>query len=121
MIEEFSDMKIDEDDANLKTEPPKYLNHIGGKEILQLKNNCILKGLVPLFDNNDVSHEPKMTPNEEEVEDCNIGTKEDPKIIKISKKLSPEAKGEYISMLKKFVDHFAWSYEDLKVYDTNII
>jgi len=34
-----------------------------------------------------------MTLNEEEVQECNIGTKEDAKIIKKSKKLSPETKG----------------------------
>lgn len=62
-----------------------------------------------------------MKPNAEEVEDCNIGTEEDPKIIKISKNLSHEAKGEYIHMLTIFSDVFTWSYDDLKVYDTNII
>jgi len=91
---------------------------------LQLKNNCIPKGLVPLerlFDNNDVAHQPKMEPNEGEVEHCNIGTEEEPKIIKISKNLSPDERGEYVSMLKKFSDVFAWSYDDLRVYNTDII
>lgn len=71
-----------------------------------------------LFDNNDVSHQPKMEPNEGEIEDCNIGIEEEPKIIKISKNFSPTKKGEYVSMLKKSYDIFAWSYDDLKVYDT---
>lgn len=74
-----------------------------------------------LFDKNDVAHQPKMEPNEGEVEDYNIGTKEQPKVIKISKKLSPTKKGEYVSMLKKFSNVFSWSYDDLKVYNTNII
>lgn len=77
--------------------------------------------LEKLFDNNDVSHQPKIKPNVEEVEDCNIRTEEDSKIIKISNNLSPEAKSEYIRMLTKFSDVFAWIYDDLKVYDTNII
>jgi len=77
---------------------------------LQLKNNCTPKGLVPLenlFDNNDVAHHPKMEPNVEEFEDCNIGAEEEPKIIKISKKLSPAERGEYVSMLKEFSDVFS--------------
>ena len=44
-----------------------------------------------------------------------------PKIVKISKLLSKENRKKYISLLKKFVDIFAWSYEDLKTYDTSII
>lgn len=35
--------------------------------------------------------------------------------------MSSEAKEKYIHMLKILVDVFAWSYEDLKVYDKNII
>jgi len=77
--------------------------------------------LKKLFDNNDVTHQPKMESNAEEVEDDKIGMEKEPKIIKISKNLSPEAKGEYIRMLTKFSDVFAWSYDDLKVYDTNIL
>jgi hypothetical protein len=99
-----------------------YQNVIAGKEIIQLKNNCIPKGLVPLeelFDNNDVEKNPKVTPNEGEAEDCNIGTKKEPKFIKLSKNLTPENKERYLKLMKEFSDVFAWSYEDLKVYDTN--
>ena len=48
-----------------------YLNVFAGKDIIQLKNNYIRKGLVPLedvFDKNDVAKNPKVTPNSEEVE-----------------------------------------------------
>lgn len=63
MQEEFVDVKIDESGAGPEAILPELLNQIGGREILQLKNNCIPKGLVPLeklFDNNDVAHQPKM-------------------------------------------------------------
>lgn len=96
--------------AYLKVEPLEYLKNISGREILQLKNNCIPKGLVPLeklFDNNDVAHQPKMTPNADEVEDCNIRTEENPKIIKNSKNVSTEAKDKYIHILNLFADVFA--------------
>jgi hypothetical protein len=45
--------------------------------ILQLKNNVLPRGLVPLedlFDFNDVSKKPKIEARGKEVEDCNIGT-----------------------------------------------
>jgi hypothetical protein len=51
---------------------------------VQLKNNIIPKGLVQLeklFDDNDVARNPKITTNDEDVENCNIGTQENPKII----------------------------------------
>jgi hypothetical protein len=53
---------------------------------VQLKNNIIPKVLVPLeklFDENDVTKNPKITVNDEDIEDCNIGTQENPKIIRL--------------------------------------
>jgi hypothetical protein len=91
---------------------------------VQLKNNIIPKVLVPLeniFDNNVVARNPKITTNDEDIEDCNIETNNDPKIIKPSKTLSPEIKQRYIILMKDFPDVFAWSYEDLKVYDIKVI
>ena len=63
---------------------------MGGKDIIQLKNNFIPRGLIPLeknFDQNDVANKPKVKPVENVVEDRNIGTEENPKIIKLSKNL----------------------------------
>jgi hypothetical protein len=62
---------------------------------VQLKSNIIPKGLVPLekcFDNNNVARSPKITLDEGDVEDYNIGTPEDTNIIKMSKNLSLEFK-----------------------------
>jgi hypothetical protein len=53
--------------------------------------------------------------------DCNIGTAENPIIVKLSKALVAEQKDRYVSLMKKFVDIFAWSYEDLNTFDTDII
>jgi hypothetical protein len=77
--------------------------------------------LEKLFDENDVAKNPKITASEEDVEDCNIGTEEKPKMVKLSKTLSPEVKQDYIKLMKYFPDVFAWSYDDLKVYDTKVI
>ena len=62
-----------------------------------------------------------MQPLNAEIEDCNIGTTENPKMIKLSKALPPEQKLKYIELFKEFQDVFAWSYEDLKSYDTYVI
>ena len=74
-----------------------------------------------LFDSNDVARKPKMEPLRSDIEECNIGTKLKPKMIKLSKALPQQEKEKYIALFKEFQDVFAWSYEDLKSYDTNII
>ena len=39
----------------------------------------------------------------------------------MSNKLLDEEKNGYVKLMKKYTDVFAWSYEDLKEYDTSII
>lgn len=92
-------------------------------EILNLKNNFLPKGFIPLedlFESNDVARKPKMGPLRANIEEVNIGTEDKPKLIKISKVLPLEEKFKYINLFKEFQDVFAWSYEDLKPYDTSI-
>ena len=74
-----------------------------------------------LFDSNDVPRKLKMEPLKSDIEECNIDTDENPKLIKHLKSLPPTKKVKYVELLKEFQDVFAWSYEDLKSYDTNII
>ena len=91
---------------------------------MQLKNNSIPKGLIPLeklFYQNDVFKSPKIQADEEEVESYNLGTLALPKMIKISKFLSIDVKFKYIEIMNRFVDVFSWSYADLKQYDPSII
>jgi hypothetical protein len=74
-----------------------------------------------LFKSYDVSKKDTIKNQEEEVMECNIGTAENPKIVKFSKALATEQKDKYVSLMKKFVDIFAWSYEDLNTFSTDII
>eukprot|EP00253_Pinus_taeda_P027131 PITA_27131 len=93
-------------------------------EVINLKDNFFPKGLTALedlFDSNDVPRKPKMEPLKSVMEECNIGTDENPKLIKLSKSLPPTERVKYIEFLKEFQDTFAWIYEDLRSYDTNII
>jgi hypothetical protein len=39
----------------------------------------------------------------------------------LSNSLSEEQRAEYTKFLKEFSDVFAWTYEDLRTYDTSII
>ena len=72
-------------------------------KVLKLKENFLPKGLASLEDifySNDVSRKPKMEPLRSNIEECNIGTEEKPKLIKLSKALPPEEKLKYIILLK---------------------
>ena len=74
---------------------PTYLTQLASKDIIQLKSNSFPRGLVPLediFDSNDVAKRPRVAPRDDEVEECNIGTEADPKVIKISKNLTKESR-----------------------------
>jgi len=97
---------------------------INEMDVLQLKNNVILKGLIPLeeiFDQDDVARKPTLEPKEKGVEEVNIGTTPTAKMVKLSKALAPKIKDKHISLMASFADVFAWDYSDLKTYDTNII
>ena len=136
MFGEFVNTHIDEDSAN----PKNFLDieeegeeavgmgtlkdSLGGKDIVQLKSNHIPMGLIPLeslFDQNDVARDSKVEPAMDAIEDVDIGTEGDPKIVKLSKKMPTKEKEGYVNPMKKYTDVFAWIYEDLKEYDTSII
>ena len=87
-------------------------------DILQLKDNNVPKGLIPLeelFDQYDVVRKPTLVPTEKGVEDVNIGIAEKSKFIKLSKYLPSEVKPKYIDLFTEFSNMFAWDYSDLKV------
>jgi hypothetical protein len=131
MSDEFANTNIDEEccceederaDACSNKDP--FQNDIVGSEIIQMKNNIISKGLVSLeklFDENDMAKNPKIIASTKDVEYYNIGTEENPNMIKLSKMFSPEVKKDYIKLMKDFPDVFVWSYDDLKVYDIKVI
>ena len=52
--------------------------------------------------------------------ECDIGSAEQPRMVKIYKALTAEQRNRYIKLLKEHVDVFAWSYEELRTYDTGI-
>ena len=93
-------------------------------EVLQSKDKGLPKGLAPLedlFDFNDVAKKPTIEPTYFDIEECNIGSKDKPKTIKLSKILLAHIKLKYIELFKEFSDFFSWSYEDLNTYDTETI
>ena len=77
--------------------------------MLDLKDNFFPKGLTPLEDlfySNDVPKNPKMEPVRSDIEECNIGTELEPKMIKLSKYLPPQEREKYIELIKEHQDCF---------------
>jgi hypothetical protein len=126
-IEEFSNISIDQDDEDGEAEihaAEVLQDTIVGHKIIELKTNHLPKGLVPLerlFDHNDVSRKAVIQTEETDVVDCDISLDANPRLVKISRKLSQKQKEAYVELMKHYSDIFAWSYEDLKVFDTEII
>ena len=98
---EFVNTRIDDESADYENfldvdgneegiaETEKLKSSLGGKYIVQLKSNHIPRGIIPLeklFEQNDDSRDPKVKPAEDDVEDKNIGIKDNPRIVRLSKK-----------------------------------
>jgi hypothetical protein len=54
-------------------------------------------------------------------EKVNLGTNEKPQFINLGLGCSKQEKDSFIKLFKEFKDVFAWTYEDLKTFDPNII
>jgi ribonuclease HI len=122
--DEFVNKAVFENGSVNKIDAEEFNENDVDSDILQLENNVLPRGLVPLedlFDFNDVAKKLKIEASCKEVEECNIGTEEKPKMIKLSKSLPPEQKSKYIELFKEYLDVFAWGYDDLKSCDTSII
>ena len=65
--------------------------------------------------------QPNKIVEDNQIEDLNLGTSTDPKIVKLSKKVPEEYKEKYLKLFQSYKDVFVWSYEDLKTFDVNII
>lgn len=77
--------------------------------IIQLSNNFITKGLVPLeklSDQNDVPRNPLSISPEDDIEESKIGVDENIKNIKICAYLPHEVITEYLKLLKKIINMF---------------
>jgi hypothetical protein len=87
-VDEFSTLHIDQDhDLEITPHANVFLNKIVNHHIVQLPSNHIPKGLVPLeilFDGNDVALKGKVSTDDADITECNVGTENDPKYVKLS-------------------------------------
>jgi ribonuclease HI len=83
-VDEFSALHIDQDpDLEGDPRPEEFLNKIANHQIIQLPSNHIPRGLVPLerlFDGNDVPVKGKVSNEDADTTECNIGSQEEPSL-----------------------------------------
>ena len=90
-------------------------------------DNFIPKGVRTLewmFDLNDKFGRPVNVKTHNlslQFELINLGTEIEPKYVNLGKCCSLGERNKFISLFKQYKDVFAWTYEDLKTYETNII
>lgn len=60
---------------------------------------------------NDVNPSP---PTEDRVREINLGSEDDPRPTFVNENLNKEEISQYISLLKEYMDVFAWSYADFQ-------
>jgi hypothetical protein len=93
-------------------------------EIINLQNNTLPKGCVPLenlFDRHDVFKGKRTNKQAEEALEFNIGTKMDPRTVKIGKGTTEKERKEILELIREFKDTFAWNYDELKAYRGDVI
>jgi ribonuclease HI/transposase InsO family protein len=93
-------------------------------EVINLQNNTLPKGCIPLedlFDRHDVF---KGRRNNKQVEDAlefNVGTEMDPRTVKIGKGTTEKERKAILNLIREFRDIFAWNYDELKAYRGDVI
>jgi len=90
-------------------------------------SNIILKNIVrleKLFDLQEKFRRPTNTKTRSSTllfEAVNLGTEQDPKNINLGKNYTSAERAPFMKLFREYKDIFAWTYEDLKTYDTKII
>ena len=118
----FKGQEID-DTPNEKIENDELEDEDG---ILNLKTNTIPKGMVELehIFYHDESKLDRRMAKEKGIEECdsyNLGTDDDPKMVRVEKACSAQEREDMLKLLSEYKDVISWSYEELKTYDLEIM
>jgi hypothetical protein len=74
-----------------------------------------------MFDRHDMYKGKPIVDQFDEVIEFNIGSKNNPRMIKIGKGTTPAERKSIINLIREYKDVFSWSYDDLKAYKGDII
>ena len=71
--------------------------------------------------NNEELKQGHVEPIKEETKSVNLGTNDEPKMVKIDNTLTSSEKDALVTLLKEFKEVFAWSYEDILEINIDIV
>ena len=71
--------------------------------------------------NNEELQQGHVEPIKEETKSVNLGTNDEPKMVKIGNTLTSSEKDALVTLLKEFKEVFAWSYEDILGINIDIV
>jgi len=97
----------------VSTSHPKDEN----EEMIQSDKDPWIKHLNTLW---DIRFEQREPPTEDKVTHINLGDEANLKPIFISKSLVPLEKEDLISLVREYIDIFAWNYEDMPGLDPQV-
>ncbi|KAL5739373.1 hypothetical protein ACOSQ2_028553 [Xanthoceras sorbifolium] len=69
----------------------------------------------------DFRYQTQSKREQSPIESLNLGSDDDPKLVRIGKALSTSEKQAFTSFLKDRVQSFAFSYEDMPGLDSNLV
>ena len=81
----------------------KLKDKVADQNIVQLPNNYIPRGLVPLeelFDHNDIPFNPAKKEQDPTIREKNIGSQSHPKLINIPTELTADQRSKFFSLIK---------------------
>lgn len=85
--------------------------------ILQSEDDPWIKHLNYLWNTCFEQHEP---PTDDKLLQVNLGTEEHLKLIFVGKSLSPSKRNDLFQLIRKYIDVFAWNYEDIPGLDSQV-
>ena len=71
--------------------------------------------------NNEELKQGHVEPIKEETKSVNLGSNDEPKMVKIGNTLTSSEKDALVTLLKEFKEVFAWSYEDILGINIDIV
>ena len=81
----------------------KLKDKVADQNIVQLPNNYIPWGLVPLeelFDHNDIPFKPAKKEKDLVIQEKNIGIQRHPKLINLSNELTADQRSKFCNLIK---------------------
>jgi hypothetical protein len=120
----FKDLAIDDE---VFQEKSTEIDPRIGQPIEKSKSHTILKGIANfenLFDLKERFKGPKKAKTSSSCplhENINLITPKNPKNINLGTTISNEERKSHLKLFRQYQDVFAWSYQDMKTYDTRII